>query len=98
MTSWTQYDENKTCATKVTLKRHTAEVDGAYWNCKAGANGWCKYVGAAIHHFKVYKMQVISYNFAKVLEFIMAPADMIVSIYYAEYHKYIALICLLWPF
>ena len=44
-------------------------------------------------------MQVISYNFAKVLEFIMAPADMIVSIYYyAEYHKYIALICLLWPF
>jgi len=48
MTSLTQYDENKTCATKVRLKRHTAEVDGAYWNCKAGANGWCKYVGAVI--------------------------------------------------
>lgn len=37
---------NKTYRTKVRLKKNTAEVDGAYCNCKAGANGYCKHVGA----------------------------------------------------
>ena len=32
---------NKTYRTKVRLKKNTAEVNGAYCNCKAGANGYC---------------------------------------------------------
>ena len=40
---------NKTYRTKVRLKKKTAEVDGAYCNCKAGANGYCKYVGAVLY-------------------------------------------------
>ena len=34
----------KTYRTKVRLRKNTAEVDGAYCNCKAGANGYCKHV------------------------------------------------------
>ena len=37
---------NKTYRTKVRLKKNTTEVDGAYCNCKAGANGYCEHVGA----------------------------------------------------
>ena len=34
---------------EVRLKKNTAEVDGAYCNCKAGANGYCKHVGAVLY-------------------------------------------------
>ena len=40
---------NKTYRTKVRLKKNTVEVDGAYCNCKAGANGYCKHVGAVLY-------------------------------------------------
>ena len=40
---------NKTYRAKVRLKKNTAEVDGAYCNCKAGANGYCKHVGAVLY-------------------------------------------------
>ena len=40
---------NKTYRTKVRLKKNTAKVDGAYCNCKAGANGYCKHVGAVLY-------------------------------------------------
>ena len=40
---------NKTYGAKVRLKKNTAEVDGAYCNCKAGANGYCKHVGAVLY-------------------------------------------------
>ena len=40
---------NKTYRTKVRLKKNTAEVDGAYCNCKAGANGYCKHAGAVLY-------------------------------------------------
>ena len=40
---------NKTYRTKVRLRKNTAEVDGAYCNCKAGANGYCKHVGAVLY-------------------------------------------------
>ena len=40
---------NKTYRTKVRLKKNTAEVDGAYCNCKAGSNGYCKHVGAVLY-------------------------------------------------
>ena len=40
---------NKTYRTKVRLKKNTAEVDGAYCNCKAGANGYCRHVGAVLY-------------------------------------------------
>ena len=39
----------KTYRTKVRLRKNTAEVDGAYCNCKAGANGYCKHVGAVLY-------------------------------------------------
>ena len=34
--------------TKVRLIKNTAKIDGAYCNCKAGANGYCKHVGAVL--------------------------------------------------
>ena len=40
---------NKTYGAKVRLKKNTAEVDGAYCNCKAGANGYCKHVWAVLY-------------------------------------------------
>ena len=40
---------NKTYRTKVRLRKNTVEVDGAYCNCKAGANGYCKHVGAVLY-------------------------------------------------
>ena len=40
---------NKTYRAKVRLNKNAAEVDGAYCNCKAGANGYCKHVEAVLY-------------------------------------------------
>ena len=45
----TSMTRNKTYRTKVRLKKNTAEVDGAYCNCKAGAKGYYKHVGAVLY-------------------------------------------------
>ena len=39
---------NKTYKAKVGLEKNTAEVDVAYFNCKAGADGYCKHVGPVL--------------------------------------------------
>ena len=40
---------NKLYRTRVSLSKLTAKVKSGACNCKAGANGWCKHIGAFLY-------------------------------------------------
>ena len=40
---------NKLYRTRVSLSKQTAQVKSGACNCKAGANGWCKHIGALLY-------------------------------------------------